>query len=226
MVTMTGKKQLNARIIISAVIISALLFLSGIYVGYSINREKLSYIESTINKITSDIQNFQLEFLFLDVLGENATCPLLADTLSEINKESYDIGTRLTSYGKEGEIQDYNEYVKTKKEYSRLLIGYWLLANKLKTSCKLEANTIVYFFSKECVTCDDQGFILTYFKKDMGEKLLVFALDGDLDEPSIQVLKRHYNITSYPTLIVNGESYGRFLSKGELEDILGIGRIS
>lgn len=217
---------MNARIIISAFIISALLFLSGIYVGYSINREKLSSIETKLIEITSDIQNFQLEFLFLDVLGENATCPLLADTLSEINKESYDIGTRLTSYGSEGEIQDYNEYMSTKREYSRLLIGYWLLANKLKTSCKLEANTIVYFFSKECESCDDQGFVLTYFKKQEGENLLVFALDGDLDEPSIQVLKRHYNILSYPALIINGESYDKFLSKGELEEILGASQTS
>jgi thiol-disulfide isomerase/thioredoxin len=225
MVAMTRKKQLNSRIIISAVIISALLFLSGIYVGYSINREKLSSIEATINKITSEIQNFQLEFLFLDILGENATCPLLTDTLSGINKESYEIGTRLTSYGIEG-VQDYNEYVSTKREYSRLLIGYWLLANKLKTSCRMEANTIVYFFSKECGKCDDQGFILTYFKKELGENLLVFALEGDLDEPSIQVIKRYYGIESYPTLIINGEVYGRFLSKSELEDILGTGQTS
>jgi len=217
---MARKKQLNSRIIISAVIISALLFLSGIYVGYSINREKLSSIETKISEITSDIQNFQLEFLFLEVLGENATCPLLTDTLSGINKESYDIGTRLTSYGGEGEIQDYDEYMRTKREYSRLLIGYWLLANKLKTSCRMDADTIVYFFSKECGKCDDQGFILTYFKKELGENLLVFALDGDLDEPSIQVMKRYYKIESYPTLIVNGESYGRFLSKGELEGML------
>ncbi len=220
------KKQLNSGTIISAVIISAILFISGIYVGYSINREKLSSIETTMKKITSDVQNFQLEFLFLDILGENATCPLLSGTLSEINQESYDIGTRLSSYGKEGEIQDYNEYLSTKREYSRLLIGYWLLANKLKKSCRLEANTVVYFYSKECEKCDDQGFILTYFKKDLGEKLMVFTLDGELDEPSIQVLKRNYNITSYPHLIVNGESYSGFLSKSELENLFNVNQMA
>jgi thiol-disulfide isomerase/thioredoxin len=216
------KKQLNAGTIISAVIISAILFLSGIYVGYSINREKLSSIETTMKKITSDVQNFQLQFLFIDVLGENATCPFLADTLSSINKESYDIGTRLESYGKEGEMQDYNDYMNQKREYSRLLIGYWLLANKLKKSCKLDANTVIYFYSRECEKCDDQAFILTYFKKNLGENILIFTLDGDLDEPSIQVLKKNYNITAYPHLIVNGESYGRFLSKTELENIFGV----
>lgn len=215
------RKQLNTWTIISAVIISAILFISGVYVGYSINKEKLSSIETTMRKITSDVQNFQLEFLFLDVLGENATCPFLGDTLSTINKESYDIGTRLESYGKEGEIQDYNEYMNTKREYSRLLIGYWLLANKLKKSCKLDVDTVIYFYSKNCEKCDDQAFILTYFKKNLGEKILIFTLDGDLDEPSIQVIKRNYNITSYPTLIINGQSYNEFVSKDKIENIIG-----
>jgi hypothetical protein len=216
-----GRKQLNTWTIISAAAISAILFISGVYVGYSINKEKLSSIETTMRKITSDVQNFQLEFLFLDVLGENATCPFLGDTLSEINRESYDIGTRLESYGKEGEIQDYTDYMNTKREYSRLLIGYWLLANKLKKSCKLEANTIVYFYSKDCARCDDQAFILTYFKKTLGEKILVFALDGELDEPSIQVIKQNFNVTSYPSLIIDGTSVNGYMSKDDIVNMIG-----
>jgi thiol-disulfide isomerase/thioredoxin len=215
-------KQLNAKILISAVVISVLLFASGLYVGYSLNREKLSSIELNMRKITKDVQNFQLEFLFLDVLGENATCPLLSNTLSEINKESYEIGLKLTSYGSGSEIKNYDEYMNTKREYSRLLIGYWLLANKLKDACKLEANTIIYFFSKDCVKCDDQAFILTYFKKMLEERLLVFALDAELDEPSVQVLIKNYNITSYPSLIINGEVYQGFQSKETLETLLGL----
>lgn len=214
-------KQLNTWTIVSAVAISAILFISGVYVGYSINKEKLSSIETTMRKITSDVQNFQLQFLFIDVLGENATCPFLGDTLSEINKESYDIGTRLESYGKESEIHDYNEYMNTKREYSRLMIGYWLLANKLKKSCKFDANTVIYFYSKNCTKCDDQAFILTYFKQNLGDKILVFTLDGDLNEPSIQVIKKNYVITSYPTLIINGENHSGFMSKDDIEKAIG-----
>jgi len=214
------KKRFDLKILISAIVISSLLFLSGLGIGYTINLEKLSTVESKMLEISQSLQKFQLEFLFLDVLGENATCPLLANRLSEINKESYLIGTRLESYGSGNDIMDYNEYINTKKKYSRLLIGYWLLAKKLKSSCKLNANTIVYFFSKDCSRCDDQSFILTYLKNKLGDRVLIFALDADLDEPSVQTLKTYYNITKYPSLIINENLYEGFQPKERIEALL------
>jgi hypothetical protein len=217
-----GRKRFDAGIFISAAIISTLLFASGLFIGYSINNEKLTSIDDNIRRVTRDIQNFQIEFLFLDVLGENATCPLLAETLSGINKDSYEIGNKLESYGSESEIQDYNDYVNTKREYSRLLIGYWLLANKLKKTCRMEVDTIVYFYSKDCFKCDDQSFVLTYFKRMLNEKILIFTLDADLDEPSVQVIKKNYNITEYPSLVINGGVYTGYQSKADLERTLNL----
>ncbi len=213
-------KKFDAKILISAIVISALLFTGGILTGYTINKGRLSSIEKDMREITKLVENFQLQFLFFDVLGENSTCPLLSATLSDINDESYEIGSKLTSYGSESEIQDYNEYMDLKKEYSRLLVGYWLLANKLKRSCRSDTKTIIYFFSKKCSRCDDQGFILTYLKRKYKENLLIFALDADLDEPSLQTLKIHYNVTIYPSLIIEGKLYEDFKGKEELENIL------
>ena len=213
-------KRLNLRILISALIISGLLFSAGLFTGYAINREKLVSVEDDIKDIVNAVQNLQLHFLFFDVLGENSTCPLLVATLSDINKQSYEIGSKLTDYGSGDEIQDYNSYIDLKREYSRLLTGYWLLANKVKDTCELNASTVVYFFSSECERCDDQGFILTYLKRIFEERILIFALDADLAEPSIQILKTYFNITSYPALIVDGELHQGFYPKDELEKLL------
>jgi hypothetical protein len=215
------KKQLNVGTILSALIISTILFLAGIYVGYGISTQKLSVIETEILDITRDIENFQLQFLLLDMFGENATCPLLKNTLSDINKRCYSLGSRLESANPESEILTYDEYINLKKEYSRVLIGYWLLANKFQKSCVSNMSTIVYFYSKECNACKDQGFVLTYLKNKYGEKVLIFALDTDLEEPSIEAIKNHYNIKIYPSLIVNGKLYEGFQSVEKLENMVG-----
>jgi len=216
------KKKLDSATLIAAVVISALLFIGGVVVGYSINREKLSAIESDMGDITRAIENFQLQFLFFDVLEEGAACPLLSATVTDINEASYRIGSRLTAQDSPDQIQDYTEYVNLKREYSRILVSYWLLANKLKNTCESNVSTVIYFYSEECPMCDDQGFVLTYLKSKEEENLLIFALDADLDEPSVKALKEYYSVGVFPTLIIDGERFEGFSSEQELRDILGI----
>lgn len=218
-----GDKRFNAGTLVSALVISALIFAGGILLGFSINRERLGSIESEMREVTRHVQNFQLQFLFFDVLGDNATCPLLGATLADINKASYEIGSKLTTQGEEGQVQDQGTYNGLKKEYSRLLVSYWLLTEKLRESCDTGARTVIYFYRKECARCDDQGFILTYLKKKYGERLLVFALDADLDEPSVKTIMNYYGIDNYPSLVVDGKLHEGFYSEPQLKGLLGLG---
>jgi len=215
-----GKKRLDKRLLLSALIITGLIFFSGFSIGYSFNTGKLSAVESDIATVTKDIQNFQLEFLMFDVLGEKSACPLLSSTLSEINVRSEKIGNRLEMLSPDSEIKDYASYVEMKKEYSRVLLGYWLLANKFKKACESNISTVVYFYANQCDSCGDQSFVLTYLKKRYNETLLIFALDADLEEPSVRTIKEFYNVTVYPTLVIDGAIMAGFQKTEVLESQL------
>lgn len=217
-------KQLDRGLLLSALFISFLIFIAGIAVGYTLNKEKITEVETDMKNIVKDIQNFQLQFLFFDVLDEKATCPLMEETLNQINDKSYKIGSRLTSYGSETEIQDEGEYVELKEEYSRILTSYWLLALKLKQACKFNSSTILFFISKECNRdtnnmCDNQAFVLNYLKERLEENLLVFTLDIDMKEPSVKILQRYYEVERLPTLVINEKVYEGFQ---DLETMKGI----
>ncbi|MBM3303753.1 MAG: conjugal transfer protein TraF [Candidatus Aenigmarchaeota archaeon] len=223
---MTAQKQvkkLDAGLIVSAFVISGLIFAAGMFVGYGLNTEKLASIESNLNSINKDVQSFQSQFLFLDMFGEKASCPMLESTLNRISENSYDLGNRLSAYGAEGEIKDEATYRERKLEYSSMLTGYWLLAEKLKSACNMSFNTILYFYSGPCPGCEDQAFILTYMKNKYGDRVLVFALDADIKEPSVEALREYYNITEYPSLVINGKPIPGFVSQQQLEDTLNLG---
>ena len=219
------KKRLNAGTLIAALLISGLLFSAGLFVGYTAGKEKLSQVESELVDISSDVENFQLQMLFIDTLGEKATCPLLSAQLSEINQKADSVGTRLEQYlqgSLTGEDVDFN---KLSESYARVLTSYWLLATKFQQACETNVTTVVFFVSKACNElspnpCDDQGFVLSYFKGVFKDDLLVFTLRADLSEPSIHVLRDYYNVTEYPTIVVNGEKHEGFVPKAELEAIL------
>jgi hypothetical protein len=216
------RKPLNIKIIASAFIITVMLFSGGLFTGYYVSESALSVFDSDIKDITNDIDSFQLQFLFFDVLGESATCPLLEDTMHKINKNSYEMGNMIEEYTSGKTILDVNEYNELKKKYSNLLIGYWLLSKKMQDACGLSANTIVYFFTGDYSDYNTQGFVLTYLKNKYRENLLIFALDADIDEPSINALKDYFEISVYPSLIINGELYEGLHTSEELEAILNM----
>ncbi len=212
------KKRIDYKILISSAVIAFLIFGSGVYMGFMFSKERLSVMDADLQKITKDVQNFQLNFLFFDILGANATCPLLESTISNINNEAYDLGSKLTGYASGEDIRDYSNYQEMKNDYARTLVSYWLLAEKMKGSCNLGKSTILYMFSDECPECDNQGFVLTYLKDKYKENVLIFAVDGQLDEPALKTLKNFYNITSYPSLVIDGKLYDEFVSKDMLEE--------
>ncbi len=221
------KKQLNVKTLVSALAISALLFGTGVYTGFTINKERLSAIETDMRDVIRSIEDFQLQFLFLDKFGGEATCPLLEDSLKKINKQSYEAGRKLTENNPDsGEITDYNYYQDLSERYSRILTSYWLLANKLKDACKSSSKTIIFFIQKDACNkqtpnmCDAQGFVLDNLKRIFEDKLLIFTLHTDLKEPSVKVIKDYYKVDSYPTVILENERYLGFQDKEALLKLL------
>lgn len=221
------KKQLSVKTLVSALAISALLFGAGIFTGFSINKEKLSAVEIDLKNVLRSIEDFQLQFLFVDTLGKDSTCPLLSDSLKSINHQAYEIGRKLTENNPDtGEITDYNYYEDLSERYSRILTSYWLLATKMKDVCKSQSKTIIFFIEKGSCNkqspnmCDAQGFVLDNLKRVYDDKLLIFTMHTDVKEPSVKVLKEYYKVEKYPSIVVEGIKYEGFQDKETLLRIL------
>jgi hypothetical protein len=217
---MVRKKRLDTKILILAFFITLLIFIGGIFVGWTLNIKKVEDIDAHFNTINTEIENFQIETLFLKTFGEEVSCPLLSKRLEKINNETYKVGQKLEMYrGKKDLIAD-PEYRTLKSKYTRLVVTYWLLARDMKNMCReSDFLTVLYFFSKDCKDCDSQSFILTYIKKKLSEKILIFPLDADFEEPSLDVLELYYNVTEYPAMIVEDEKVVGFVGYEELTGI-------
>ncbi len=218
-----SKKMIDYRVLVSAAIITVLIFGGGLFTGHVLSKQRMSSIDISLDNIEKDMQDFQLQFLFFDVLGENATCPLLSETISEINQKAYDTWLKITEEEAHTEIRDQAMADELKRDYSRMLVSYWLLAEKMKEACGSDISTVLYMFSIEgCYDCENQGFVLTYLKDIYKDKLLIFAIDGEFDDSSIRALRTFYNVTTYPALVINGKLYEGFYSQEQLENMLNL----
>ena len=112
------------------------------------------------------------------------------------------------SYEQSNQISQ-EDYQQIRLRYSASQIDFLVMAKKLQSICSLNTSIILYFYTTkdECPQCVDQSTVLNYVRSKNEEKILVFSFDSRIPE-IVPVLLRKYNISAYPSLVINDSVYG------------------
>ena len=219
MVTM--RKVSKDKYIIAA-LITAGIFTLGLLLGLVIEGKRVSYIEEVSKGQNLDFSSLQLQYAYIDQLSQENNCEAVSKTFEKNIENLETTRLRLENFDDKARLNKL-EFDLLKREYTLAQIRYWLLAKKTKELCGDDIVTILYFFSdeEECSQCDNQAFVLTYLKKRFEEKLLIFSFDSKFtEEPLINILKTTYDISTFPTIVIEGEKYeGMTKTEEVLEEI-------
>lgn len=201
---------------IIAAIITVGIFLLGLLLGLVIEGKRVAYIEDVGKEQNLEYNSLQLQYAFMDQLSKEENCDAVSKTFEDNIKKLETARNRLEEFDENAKLNK-KEFELLKREYALAQVRYWLLARRTIEVCKKEISTILYFFSdeKECHDCDKQAFVLTYLKKLFKDKLLIFSFDSKQeDEPLIAILKHTYNITEFPSLVIEGNRISGLMDKG------------
>lgn len=191
------------------------VFLLGLFLGLAIEGKRVNYIESVSRRQNLDFSSLQLQYAFIDQLSQEKNCLAVQRTFEQNINNLESTRIRLENFDREATLNK-NELDILKNEYILAQIRYWLLAERTRKLCGADIVNILYFFSdeKECHDCERQAFILTYLKKKFADKLLIFSFDSKFEvEPMVPLLKKTYNVTAYPTIVIEGKPKGKFQDK-------------
>lgn len=200
-----------------------LIFLLGVSLGLIIDYERMKFVsrENELQKVNYD--SLQLQYLYLSyVPEEEESCSLLKIALEDsisLLSESLDAVER---YQQDSTFNK-DEYAIIERRHLVDNLRYWLFSRELQDVCHEDTINILYFFSLEnCDICPNEGTILSYFKRKLEDKLLVFPINMDLesDEKFLKMLRLQYNITRVPSLVINGQKYEGVVSKTDLAEII------
>ena len=200
------------------------VFLLGLFLGLAIEGKRVNYIESVSRKQNLDFSSLQLQYSFIDQMSQEKNCFAVQKTFEQNINALESTRIRLENFDRDATLNK-DELDVLKNEYLLAQIRYWMLAERTRKLCGTDIATILYFFSdeKECPDCDKQAFVLTYLKKRFKDKLLIFSFDSKFEaEPMIPLLKNTYNVTIYPTIVIEGKPKSKFQDKDSiLKDICG-----
>jgi len=208
----TFKRKMSTDKYIIAAFLTLVIFALGLLLGLVIEGSRADYVSQMAKSHELNYNSIQLQYLYIDQLGSEGNCPAVLRTLDNNIEELVKTADRLETYEKDSKIKK-GDFDVLKHEYLLSQIRYWLLSKKAREICGGDYVTVLYFYSteKECPDCEQQAFILTYFKKIFKDKLLNFALDAHYtSEPLIEILKKTYNVQSYPTLVIENKAFNGF----------------
>ncbi len=211
------------RYLLSA-FITLLIFFLGISLGIIIDNMRVSYVENLNAQQEINFEDLQLQSSYINTLKSENSSDVCSAYQAVIERAVGDLSDSLA------EVEDYSQnnrinkedYDRIQKKYILDNIRYWFLVKTAKKQCRLNTTTILYFYDSKCTICPNQGVILSYFKKIYGNNLLVFPINMDYgkDLSIVKAIKNQFNVTSYPSIIVNGVTYKGVVGKEELAGIL------
>ncbi len=206
---------------IVAGIITLLIFCLGLTLGFIIDDHRYNLVEEVNMQQEVKFASVQLQYLYLTTENHYNYCPTMSATLKETVKDLSDSLAEVISFEEENEDTNLRKEI-IMRRYLLDNLRYYLLATQSKAQCDLDIVPILYFYQKDCPSCSDQGIILTYYKQIFGEKLLVFPINSDFrdTESMVRIVETEYNITRYPTIVVDGVKHEGVVSQVELGRVI------
>lgn len=216
---MAVKKRSTKFYLIMAFFVSALIFASGLGIGLVVDEFKSTAISSNLADMSNSLQDAEIELLLFNYFGSNVSCNYLMLKTAELSDESTNLGNKLNLFEESNQVNS-GSYIPLKEDYMRVLVKNWLTIENIKTSCNADYTTILYFYNQECGLCDNQAFILSYFKELYTDDLMVFAIDAGLNMSLINLLRYNYGVYEYPSLVINGKFYSGYQNATVINEIL------
>ena len=214
--------KISFRLYLTAAVLTAVVFSSGILFGWFLDSNRVTNVQSQIDDLAVNFQNLDLENSIYQTFGnETFSCSIYTTKAESLSKQTDQLAEELNSFKQMNQFQ-LSKLDSFKKRYTLMNLGFWLQLVNLKKNCDYNSTTILYFYTtKPCDDCVAQGIVLDTLKRKSPEKLMIFAIDSDLDLGVVTMLKTKYNVTRVPTLVINEKSkIEGFASQSALKEFL------
>lgn len=211
-----GVRAAAWRTYLVALVITATIFGTALYVSNYLNNRRLADIRATQDNISIDILSLETQF---DLLAEHS-CRDIAEN-SVLSRELRPLAERLSYMERERSVDD-EELIRLKRFYSLLQIKDLLLMQRVSAKCGLDPVVILYFYSNEgdCEACENQGYVLTALAQEYRE-LRIYSFDYNLDLSALQTLVSINHISpEFPALVIEDSVYYGLKTKEDIETIL------
>ncbi len=206
---------LSKRKYVAVYIITTLIFLVGVSIGWQVNNYLMSDVRGGVDELRAQLIGFDLRN---KIIGQN--CDV---SIESILRNKYRIGNEVTELEERLGKKD-RDVLLQKELYQLTELNTWIVLKDRKERCGEDLDLIFFFYSNEeennlDKVSEDQGYILDDLWIN-DPSIVVFSFDVNTENPALESLIEIYNITIAPSIVINEEVYSGFRNLYQIRQVL------
>lgn len=179
-----------------AFILTTFLFVGIFLFSYSVSFLVSHNIDSSTNLAQEYVKEMEKD---LENLGCNSEILLKASSRLDF------IGGEIPSL-EEKLGKDDSRILEQKRDYTEVEFAHLSIVKELNSRCDQKFLVILFFYSNNETLEKESGrvgYVLSTFKKENPDRVMVYSFDVDLGYDLIEKLEQEHNITQVPQIVIN-----------------------
>ncbi len=205
--------------IIKAGAVTALVLLLGILLGYQMDDLRQDHLSEELRQSNLETETFSVLDDYVQ-RSDGDHCQLMDVQIPSIGERNGELGSELERFEAQNIGSD-EEYRYIRDRYYNNQLRLYMALNSYKDRCNGTNQTTILYFFDDSTESQRQGAVLNEVVKQ--KNVQVFSFNAEVDDSLVvDVLTEDFNVTDYPTVIVNDDQkFEGFISVNELNyDVL------
>lgn len=211
------------RIFAETLILTLLIVLIGFFIGFFAESYRTNKIENDYRSFEISSLDISLQNYYYQIMDE-ASCEIAVEENFIFADKIYNQGLLIEKYEESSDLSQ--GILLEKKKYVLLKTQLWLNSILLKEKCNKPFHTVVYVYSQEendAKQAEQNAVsnVLKMLKERKKNDIILLPIAGDLGLDIVDMQLRAYNITYFPSVIIDEKNILEgFHSIEELESYL------
>lgn len=210
--------MVNLKYAMAAIIMVNLFFITLSVIDYMDMQRLLRF--------TNDMASFSAEATDLESAasllraeqGNPEYCEIIDTAYQQKITKTNELMERMLAYER---ANMFTEFFALKRQFLLSNIQLWQVSQMERQYCNATHSDVLYIYSSDpsCNECQVQGKVLDSVRSSC-PNVRAFVMDIKESMATLDMIKMKYNVTSAPTLVIDGKTYGKVLTEGEIKGLV------